>query len=283
MPITALALLLAAAVLHATWNLLVKRSQARQAFAWWALGAGVVVFAPLLLVSPGLPAEAWPYVLASAVVETLYFFTLTRAYDQADFSLVYPLARGAAPMLLTVWALLFLHETPTPGGLAGLALLVGGLLLVAGQTAWAQRSTLHTSGVLMALATAACISVYTTIDGAAMRVAPPLAYNVIMLAVMTVLTAPFVFARYGRAALVEEFRARPWPIVLAGLLGIVTYSLVLQAYALARVGYAGAVREISVVFAALIGWRWLHESFGATRTAGAVLIFAGIVLIAVLG
>src|SRR5205823_1748666 len=129
---TALGLVLLAAALHAGWNLLVKRAADKQVFTWCALVVGTVCFAPFLLAGPALPPRAWPYVVASAVAEAAYFAALTRAYTNADFSLVYPLARGAAPALLAVWAALFLGERPGRAGLAGLALLLLGLVIVGG-------------------------------------------------------------------------------------------------------------------------------------------------------
>jgi drug/metabolite transporter (DMT)-like permease len=92
-----------------------------------------------------------------------------------------------------------------------------------------------------------------------------------------------VLMRYSRQVVVAEWRAN-WPrIIMVGMLTLLAYVLVLQAYAIGRVSYAGAIREVSVVFAALVGWRWLGEGFGAARTAGAMLIFAGILVIAVAG
>lgn len=283
MPLTALGLLLIAGALHAGWNLLIKRSDQKQVFTWWALAAGVVCFAPLIWLSPPLPSRVWPYLAASALVEAAYFMALTWAYQQADFSLVYPLARGMAPALLALWAVLFLHERPTPGGLAGLALLIAGLLVVAGPTGWLRRGVWQANGTLAALMTAGCISIYGVIDGAAMRLADPAPYLIALLALTAALTGPAVLARYGRVAVGEEWRVHWRRIILAGVSSMAAYGLVLRAYALAAVSYTGAVREIGIVFAALIGWRWLGEDFGAIRTAGAVLIFLGIVLIAVTG
>src|SRR5581483_7043980 len=120
MPPIALGLLLFAAALHALWNLFVKRAGEKQIFTWWALLVGVVCFAPLVIFGPALPARVWPYILGSGALEALYFVALTLAYKLGDFSLVYPLARGAAPALLAVWTALFLGERLTPFGLLGL-------------------------------------------------------------------------------------------------------------------------------------------------------------------
>jgi drug/metabolite transporter (DMT)-like permease len=266
---------------------------------------GTACFAPLLAVSAPLPSAIWPYVLTSALVETLYYLALLRAYTIGDFSLVYPLARGAAPAFLALWAALFLGERPHAGGIAGLALLLAGLLLVGGAARRAARRqdalalalsaggvaaqsrwsllAFAGSGTAAALTVACCISIYSVIDGAAVKIAPPIPYTVAVIGASALMMTPVVLARYGRQAVVAEWRVN-WPrIVLVGLLTLVTYALVLQAYALGRVSYAGAVREISVVFAALVGWRWLGEGFGGWRVAGALLIFVGILVIAIAG
>lgn len=281
----ALGLLVTAAVLHAGWNLLVKQAGERQIFTWWALVIGSLCFLPVLLVRPALPATVWPFVIASACVEGAYYLALTRAYRIGDFSLVYPLARGAAPAFLAVWATLFLGERPGPGGLLGLALLVLGLIVVGSGVLWTQRGkvSLSSSGVGAALTVACLISVYSAIDGAAVRIADPIAYTVVIISLTAVVTAPIVLPRYPRRVVLGELRAH-WPAIAAvGLLTMTTYILVMIAYALAPVSYAGAIREMSVIFAALAGWWWLGERFGGTRTAGATLIFSGILVIALLG
>jgi len=100
MPLTALGLLLAAALMHTTWNLLVKRAKEKQVFIWCSLIAGTIIFSPLLVTSPLLLVTIWPYLISSALVESIYYITLIRAYENGDFSLVYPMARGAAPAFL---------------------------------------------------------------------------------------------------------------------------------------------------------------------------------------
>ncbi len=303
MSLTALTLLIVAAALHTGWNLLVKRAGEKQIFTWWAMVVGTACFAPLLAFSAPLPATIWPYVLTSALVETIYYLALLRAYTIGDFSLIYPLARGAAPAFLALWAALFLGERPHVGGIAGLALLLMGLLLVGGAARRAaQRQealalgvggaavrprwnfmTFAGSGTAAALMVACCISIYSVIDGAAVKIVPAIPYTVAVIGTSALMMTPAVLGRYGRQAVLAEWRVN-WPqIVLVGILTLVTYALVLQAYALGRVSYAGAVREISVVFAALVGWRWLGEGFGGWRVAGALLIFAGILVIAVAG
>ncbi len=285
MPPLALGLLLVAAGLHATWNLLVKRAKEKQVLTWLALITGIVFFAPFTLLRPIALASIWPFILGSALCEALYYLTLLSAYEHGDFSLIYPMARGTAPAFLLLWTALFLGERPRLFGVIGIALLVLGLVVVGGNAWWSLRKTtsLSTNGLALALGVALCISVYTTIDGAAVQRVNPLTYIVIVLALTTVLITPAILRRYGKAAIVVEWQAN-WPrILVVGICTLLAYTLALVAFTMTRVSYAGAIREVSVVFAALIGWRYLHESLGVSRTVGSILIFSGILVIAIAG
>jgi len=276
-----IALLLVAALLHAAWNFLLKKSTDRYIVTWWALLTGSLFFLPFLMFGQPLPAGAWLFVLLSALFEAAYFTTLNVAYSKGDFSLVYPLARGAAPALLLIWSMLFLKERPGLIGIAGLILIVLGLTLV-GSTSMRIRTPriAASSGAGFALLTAIFISIYSVSDGAAVRTANPIAYGPIMFAFTAMFTTPAVLARYGWNAAVAAGRAQ-WPRIGAiGIVCIFSYTIVLGVYSLAPVSYAGAIREVSIVFAALAGWRWLGEGFGKIRIIGAILIFGGILLIA---
>ena len=285
MPLTALGLLLAAAMMHTTWNLLVKRAKEKQVFIWCSLIVGTIIFSPLLLTSPLLLVTTWPYLISSALVEAIYYITLIRAYENGDFSLVYPMARGAAPAFLLILATFFLGERPRFFGLIGIALLVFGLIIVGGKTWWTLRKTsgFSKSALALALGVACCISIYTAIDGAAVHHVSPLPYTVLVIALAALFITPAVVKRYGNDAIANEWRANWLRITLVGLFTLLAYMLALKAYTIARVSYAGSVREISVVFAAFVGWRWLGESFGAIRLVGAMFIFAGILVIAFAG
>ena len=285
MPPSALGLLLAAALLHTLWNLLVKRAKEKQVFIWCSLLVGTIIFSPFLLTSSLFLFQLWPYLLSSALVETIYYITLIRAYENGDFSLVYPMARGAAPAFLLIWTTLFLGERPRFFGLLGIALLVFGIIIVGGKTWWTLRMTsgLSKSALVLALGVACCISVYTAIDGAAVRHVSPLPYTVLVIALTVLSITPAILMRYGNTAIVDELRTNWIGITLVGLFTLLAYILALKAYTIARVSYAGSVREISVVFAAFVGWRWLGESFGKIRLTGAMFIFAGILVIALAG
>ncbi|HRE27505.1 MAG TPA: EamA family transporter, partial [Anaerolineales bacterium] len=164
----ALGLLLLSAALHAGWNLLLKQAHDRQAAAWWAMLIGSILFLPVLAFYPPLPFEILPYLVATALVEALYYFLLATAYDATDFSLAYPIARGTAPGLLALWATLFLGEPPNPWGWFGMAILALGLMVTGG--VFRRRTTdvaLPLRGIGYALGVAVCISTYSIIDGAA--------------------------------------------------------------------------------------------------------------------
>ncbi|HEY4387179.1 MAG TPA: EamA family transporter [Ktedonobacteraceae bacterium] len=285
MPLAALGLVLIAAVMHAGWNLLVKQTKQQQVFAGWALLIGSLCFLPLLFLYPALPIGIWPYILASACMEAAYLLALTWAYRLDDFSLVYPIARGSAPAFLFVWSALFLHEPVRPGGLSGVALLVGGLILIGSGPFLSRRekTTVSAKGIGVALLTALCISIYSAIDGAAVRLVPSLPYTILVFLLTSVLVAPMIVWRYGMSSVGSEWKSGWLKIVPVGICMTLTYVLVLQAYAIGRVSYAGAIREVSVVIAALVGWRWLGEGFGRIRMLGSLLIFLGILVIALFG
>lgn len=282
MTLPLLALLLTAAALHAAWNLLLKRAPDRQLIVWWAVIVSALCLLPVLALRPALPAIGWRFALASAVVETAYFVSLTAAYRVADFSLVYPIARGAAPALLAVAAVLLLHERLSVGGVAGLGAIVAGLWLVAG-TGRATGGPRPARGVALALLVALCIATYSTIDGAAVRRVDAATYTGAMFLLAAVVFTPVTIRWYGWPALLGALRTRAGLIIVVGLLQAVAYLLVLYVYARAPVAYAGAIRESSIVLGALAGWLWLRESFGARRVGGALVTCAGIALIALRG
>jgi len=279
----ALSLLLAAGTMHAAWNLLLKRAEHRLVVTWLALTVGSLLFLPALVVAP-VPRSLWPFVAASALVECLYYLLLAYAYGQADFSSVYPLARGAAPAFLALWTILLLGQIPSVAGAAGILLIVVGLVPVGGGEVWWRWGgpAFRSRGVGTAFAVALCTSVYSLIDGVAVRRTAPVPYTVAVLVLASLLLAPPIVARHGLRRVAAELRRELPRIVAAGALMLFAYTLVLRAYAVAPLAYAGAIREVSVVIAALVGWRWLGESFGARRLTGAVIVFSGIVILATL-
>ena len=273
-----------AALLHAGWNLILKRADERYLVAWWSVLVSFVLLAPAAAYSGWPERTVWPYLLASAAVEALYMAALAAAYNLTDFSLVYPIAHGSAPAFLALWAWLFLGERISPLGGLGIALLVTGLIVVGSSGLAAARNRIGMKaglpGIGLAVLTALLISIYSTIDGAAVRLTPATPYTVLMLGMSGVFFTPFALRRAGWRKSMQVAR-RSWrALVVIGVANVLAYTLVLNAYAIAPVSYAGAMREISVVFGALAGWKLLGEPLGRLRVIGAVVIFAGVLLIA---
>ena len=280
----AIVLLLGSAALHALWNLLLKQSQEK----YLAMGWQVIISAVLsifIIFFIGLPPRSmWLFVGISAVLEAIYFVLLSIAYNDHDFSLVYPVARGAAPALVVIWSIIFLHEIPSRGGFIGIAAIIFGLVII-GATGFFQphEGKPQFKGIAIALLIALVISIYTLVDGFAVKHGPALPYGLSMFALMPVLTTPAIVRRYGWERFVEGRHRRPAILILVGFLGVTAYLFALFAYSIAPVNYSEAIREVSVVLGAFAGWQFLGEKLGKIRILGAVVIFIGIVLIAVFG
>jgi len=284
MPILAIVLLLTSAALHALWNLLLKKSSEKYvAMGWQVVVSGILSVVALFFT--GLPPRSmWLFAILSMVLEAIYFVLLSFAYSDHDFSLVYPVARGAAPALVVLWSVLFLGEIPSIGGLLGIATIVCGLFVI-GATSFLQphEGKPRLKGIAISLTIALVISIYTMIDGFAVKHGPALSYGLSMFMLVPVLTTPVIVKHYGWDRLLDAWRKQPARIILVGVLGVIAYLFALFAYSLAPVNYSEAIREVSVVLGAFAGWQFLGEKLGKIRILGAVAIFAGIVLIAVFG
>jgi drug/metabolite transporter (DMT)-like permease len=283
MPLSAIGLLLVSAVLHTTWNLLLKQSGEKYMAIWWAAVVGAGLFLPVLFFT-GLPARAtWHLLILSVLLEAAYYVVLSAAYNDSDFSLVYPLGRGTAPAFIALWSVLFLRETLTVGGMIGLIVIVLGLLVVGGSSLFQSHETPHLRGIVLALFVALLISIYTVVDGTAVRQTAALPYTIMIFLLLPVFTAPLLIRRYGWRTLKSEFGLHSFRFLAIGVLTIAAYSLALWAYSFALLGYAGAIREVSVVMAAFAGWQFLSEKLGGWRVIGAIVIFVGILVIALFG
>lgn len=284
MPILAIFLLLISALLHAIWNLILKQSQEKYiAMGWQVILSGVFAFIVLTFI--GLPPRSmWMFVLFSMSLEAVYFILLSNAYSDHDFSLVYPIARGTAPALLMIWSVLFLHEKLTAGGVLGIGMVVCGMIVI-GATSLIQNpgSRLHIKGIGTALAVALIISIYTLVDGTAVKKGPPLPYGLSMFMLVPVLTTTYNLRRYGWMRFAQAWKGPRIPLIVAAILGVVAYLFALFAYKFAPLSYSGAIREVSVVIGAFLGWRFLGEKMGGMRVLGALIIFAGILVISFFG
>lgn len=270
MPTTALLLALGAAVLHATWNLLLAGAPDPRAATAAALATALVVFAPVAALAGGVGHEAWPYVVVSAALESAYFLLLSTAYRTGDLSAVYPIARGAAPVLVLAAGLAGVGGGVGPLQVAGV--LVAGAGVVAVQRGHAERAAIG-----LALATAATIAGYTLVDHEGLKHADPLPYLWLVTAPSAALTVAATAREQGAAAVRAALGPRA---VAAGLATFGAYALVLAALQRAPAAPVAAVRETSIVLAVALGALVLREPVTRARWLGALAVTAGVALVA---
>jgi drug/metabolite transporter (DMT)-like permease len=275
-PLDALALALAAAVVHALWNVLTAQAGESQVAAGVALAAGGLAFAPVAALTWDVGAGALPYALASVALELAYLALLATGYQRAPLSVVYPVARGAAPVIVLVVGAVALGSSPPLGAAAGVVAVGAGVLLVRGRDGGRDARR----GLRLGLVVAACIAGYTLVDNAALEHAAPVPYLELVLAPTALLYVAGAAVLRGRAALVAEVRA---PTIVAGLGMFGAYALALAALTRAEAAPVAAVRESSVVIATGLAALVLREHVDGRRWAGAVLVVAGIAAIALTG
>jgi drug/metabolite transporter (DMT)-like permease len=254
-PAAALGLALAAALVHALWNLLLAGARDSQAATAVGMCVGCLVFLPSLV--GDVSGDAVPWLVASASLELLYFALLALAYSRAELSAVYPLARGSAPVFV-----LAVGGVPLALQAVGVVLVAVGVLLVRGGGA-----------SLLALAVGACIAGYTLVDKEGLKYADALTYLELVLVVPAVAYAAWI----GRSRLQAAFG---WRAAVAGVGMFGAYALVLLALRLTAAAPVAAVRETSIVIATLLGAVVLHESVGRARLFGSAVIVAGVAAIA---
>jgi drug/metabolite transporter (DMT)-like permease len=275
-PLSAVALALGAAFLHAGWNVLLAGSRDTRASTAGLLIWGVALLAIPALATGGVSAAAVPYIAASAALELCYFVLLARAYDGGEVSVVYPIARGSAPVVVLVFSAIALREGVAAGAVVGVLAIACGVLLVG----WGvlpghmpRKNAPPMRDVWFGLAIGAVIASYTLVDSEGVERADPIAYLALVVAPCALVyplvtkTRPDVGARTALTA--------------AATFG--AFLMVLAAFRVAPPAPVAAVRESSVVIAALLAAVVLHEPVDARRLAGAVAVAAGVAAIALSG
>jgi drug/metabolite transporter (DMT)-like permease len=272
MAVSALLLSLAAAVVHAAWNLLLGESEDTQAATAVSVTAGVVVFAPLALIHFRLEPAALPYVAASAALELIYLALLATAYSLADVGFVYPIARGSAPVLVLAIGALALGAGVSALAVGGVLLVSAGIVLVRGL-----QDPGHPRDLALALAVGACIAGYTLIDKHGVAHGSPLSY---LQAVFGLTSLGYVFGALRVRGPSAIRAAAGWRPALAGVGFFGSYTLALAALQLASAASVAAVRETSVVMAAAFLAVSGREHMTPARLGGAVAVAAGIACVA---
>jgi drug/metabolite transporter (DMT)-like permease len=282
--VTAFALVAAAAALHAVWNALAKRGRDPLLFLWCSFTIPSVLLAPVVVVAGirgELPLAGWPFAVATMGIHAVYFLALGNAYRHGDFSLAYPLARGLGVGLVPLVAWLALEEQLRWPGLAGIAMVVAGLVLVSRTAGRTASLSGRRKAVPWALLVGLTIGAYSVVDKVGVGHIHPLPYVALLgLGSMTLL-APVVLR--SRARLATEWRSNRKAILLAAGFNLTAYLLVLFAFQLAKTGYVVATRELSIVLSVVIGGLWLGEKQMLPRLAGSCAIILGVVLITTAG
>ncbi|MEI7547090.1 MAG: EamA family transporter [Actinomycetota bacterium] len=265
-------LALGAAVLHAGWNLVAKRAAGDIYMALWAqFFMGAMISLPLMIgyqLIWGMPWQGYLWAAVSGCIHLPYVWLLARAYTVGDFSVSYPVARGGGAALAAVCGVVFLRDHLTLWEIVGICIVVCGLALLAYGTTGVHIAT--------ALLLAGAIGLYTTADANGARLTDSVAY--VFASSMGAMTSNTIFglATGRRAQMAETLRLNWRRSTVTGLASLVTYGMVLVAVRHAPVGYVTALRESSVVLAALAGWKLLGEGDHRRRLTAALVVFCGL-------
>ena len=291
MPLSAFALIILAGLIHASWNIVAKKAGGDARFAFFSSILLALVWSPVGIwvgkdIVGGWGQREWSFIIGSAVLHVLYFVVLLRGYLKADLTVVYPIARGSGPLMSSLVAILFLHEHISLLGLAGIAFVAGGVFLIAGGP-----KLLHAShdpvarkklrkGMIYGLLTGIFIASYTVVDGYAVKVVlmSPLLIDYFGNLFRILLLLPTVLRDRPAARVLWQVQWK-YALVVAAISPI-SYVLVLYAMKVAPLSHVAPAREVSMLFAALIGGHLLGESDRMMRVIGAVCIAAGVVALA---
>jgi drug/metabolite transporter (DMT)-like permease len=271
MPVSALILALAAAFLHALWNMLAARSRDSQATLALAMTIGPVLLLPLAVLRWNVEPAAYPWMVLSAALELVYLVLLGAAYQRADMSLIYPIARGFAPVLVLIGGTIVFHERISPVSTLGILVVALGVLMVRGV-----RSPAALRHVALAGTIAAVIASYTLVDQQGVRLSDPIAYLVVVTGVPGAILLAAIVWRDGT----DRVRAALSPSLgVASVAGVSAYGFVLAALTMAPAALVSAVRETSVVIGTALAAFVLHEPVERSRWVGAAVVTAGVGLV----
>ena len=247
-----------------------------------------MIYTPLFLILfPGsqIPWQGWLCILGTGTVYCFYFLLIGRSYSYGDLSHTYPIARGLAPVLTLLWALIFLAERPSSFGWTGILLVIVSIYLfhppMTGGVSFSRTvGRLREPATLAAMATGFCISAYLVIDKIGVSFIHPPIYIYMTFMVCGLLLSPFFFRRFGFPAIRKEIRTSWKQALSVGLICIFSYLLVLFAMQLAEVSYIISIRSTSILFAVLFGLVVLGEERTKLKALAAVIMMVGVAFIA---
>jgi len=279
-------LVVASAFFHALWNLLAKGGADKVAFMWLMNLTALLTALPLflLLMSDwGFPLAAAPYMVISSLAEALYFFSLGRAYEHGDLSLVYPIARSSLLFLFPM-AVAFLGEEASHLGAIGILLVVLGVYMIhlrglSPGDLLAPIASMKSRASQFALLAALSSATYSLIDKVGVLRAGPVKYAFWLDFFITASLAPIVLWRGGLSSLASEWRSQNLRIITSGFLMRAGYLMVLVAMSMAQVSYIIGVRQLSIVIGSILGAGLLRERYWKVRTIASIIIFSGILIL----
>jgi drug/metabolite transporter (DMT)-like permease len=286
----AVGLVLISAVMHATWNVLAKRSADPLAFLFAINAIGLAIYAipaAIVLAGDGISTRVVPFLLVSGTLEMGYTLCLAAAYRNGALSLTYPIARGTGVVLVPLLAIPLLDERPTAIALAGVATILLGFVTVSilgARERVAEEIAHGQRGIVFALLTGLMIASYSLVDKAGVQHASALVYVYGLIIVQTLLLTPYIATRRWPQVM-AAWRTSRNAVLAGGVLHIGTYLIVLAAMKVSgsKIGYIVPLRETSIVFATLLGVIILKERIGNVRIAGSILIAIGVLAIALGG
>ena len=274
-------LVLTAALLHASWNAMVKSggSPEYSIASYQLVGSLVCLILIWFVPFPGL--HSWPYILASVAIHNLYYLTLSKSYRSGDLSLVYPLFRGLAPVLVVIGATVFADERLPAPALLGVCLVSAGLVILAVFGNYTGRPSAE--AVRWGLLTSLLIASYTVVDGLGVRTTDnSLSFIFWLFLFESVPICSWLWITQ-RAQWFEYMKSRPGKVLLGGVASSAAYGLVIYAMTLGAMALVSSLRETSVIFAAMIGALFLKEPFGRQRILAASVVAAGVIVIRYFG
>jgi drug/metabolite transporter (DMT)-like permease len=291
MTATALGLVIFAGLIHASWNIAAKKAGGDSRFAFFTAMVMMVFWAPVGVwlgwqQLPHWDVRAWGFIAASGIIHVLYYIVLLRGYRKSDLTVVYPLARGSGPLMSSLFAILVLGEQISALGLTGVLAVVCGVFLVAGGPALfrssddAARNARVRKGVAYGLLTGIFIASYTVVDGYAVKVLllSPILLDYMGNFVRIVFLLPPVLRDLPAA---RSLWSAQWKYAaLVGIVSPISYVLVLYAMQAAPMSHVAPAREVSMLFAALLGGHLLGEGDRLARLAGAACIALGVIALA---
>lgn len=279
MPLSVVAFITLSACIHVGWNLLLKQSPYRQLSSW--LAVVVSGFGTLPWAWGQASSDLWIIAGVSALFQALYYLLLAYGYEHYDLGVLYPIARGVAPLLSAIWSFLWLGDQFHIGGIMAILLITGGTIWIGIQQS-AHGTTRHVPW--LPLLVALVISGYTIVDAYGTRRSDAFTYYSLCMSCTAMAMAPYVLWQQRAQGVTWSHITTELPrATMIGTLSFVSYFIVLYSYTQASVSYVAATREISIIIAGLVGWLWLKEALGSSRIVGSIVVSTGVAVLVIFG